>query len=543
MVAGQFCKFSFDFHWAKRKMRLVKHASWEAGESKIIMKTQRNLIQICLLVTLLLALPAAVQAQYNYTANNGAITINQYTGPGGDVTIPDTISGLPVTTIGSAAFYQIQSLTSVTFGTNVTTIADNAIFQCSGLVSVTIPGSVTNIGLGPIVDCQSLTTISVSAANLYYTNVNQLLFNKAQTSLIEFPGGVSGSYILPQAVTNVGEAFIGNTLTSISVTTGNTIYSGSGVLFNKFQTQLISYPGGLGGSYTVPSTVNTIVSAAFEYSLGVSSVNIGTSVTSIGQFAFYDCPSLAAITVNPASLFFSTTNGVLFDKNKTLLIQYPIAVAGSYGIPVTVTNIGDGAFGDAINLTSVVIPNGVTNIGQETFYSCESLASVTIGNHVANIGQSAFFFCPDLTAVVIPASVTNIAQYAFGNCQSLSSVCFEGKPPADGGTIFLNDNFYSLSTILYINGTAGWGATYDGIATAPCPTCGGSLPQLAINHSGTNVLLTWSADFSTFSLQSTTNLVPPASWGTVTPAATIVGVLETVTNAIVGAQKFYRLIQ
>ena len=96
----------------------------------------------------LLALPAVVQAQFIFTTNSGAITITQYTGPGGDVIIPDTINGLPVTTIGQAAFYQVSSLTSVTFGTNVTTIADNAIFQCPSLASVAIPASVTNIGIG-----------------------------------------------------------------------------------------------------------------------------------------------------------------------------------------------------------------------------------------------------------------------------------------------------------------------------------------------------------------------------------------------------------
>jgi hypothetical protein len=397
--------------------------------------------------------------------------------------------------------------------------------------------------MGPFFDCQSLTTIAVSPSNLFYTNVNQLLFNKSQTYLIQFPGGVGGSYTLPAAVTNIGEAFVGNTLTTISNIPANTIYSSTnGVLFNKNKTQLISYPGNATGNYTVPSTVTTIVSGAFEFSLGLSGVTIGTNVTSIGYVAFYDSASLAGITVNPTNAFYSSTNGVLFDKNKTQLIQYPIAIGGNYVIPGTVTDLAVGAFGDALSLTSVVIPNSVTNIGFETFYNCPDLAGVSIGNHVANIEASAFFACISLDNLVIPASVTNIASFAFGDCQSLSSVCFEGKPPVDGGSIFLDDDFYFLSTILYINGTPGWGATYDGITTMPCPTCGGGLPQLDINRSGANVILTWSTDFSAFTLQSTTNLVP-ANWGTVTPAAILVNGLETVTNAIGGTRKFYRLSQ
>jgi hypothetical protein len=504
------------------------------------MNSKGSLFQICLLAAVLLALPAVVQAQYIFTTNNGAITITQYTGAGGAVTIPNTINSYPVTIIASDAFLPNYSLTSVTIGTNVTTIGANAFFQCFNLTSVSIPASVTNIGLGPFYDCQNLTTISVSAANLYYTNVNQLLFNKTLTSLIQFPTGTGGSYTLPAAVTNIGEAFVGNILTAIPVNPANLYYTNvSGVLFSKDQTVLVSYPGGLAGSYTVPGTVTTIAGSAFEYSPSVASVTIGTNVTSIGYAAFFDCASLTAIMVNATNSFYSSTNGVLFDKNKTLLIQYPIAIGGSYIIPGTVLNLADGAFGDALSLTSVVIPNSVTNIGFETFYNCESLAGVSLGNHVINITADAFYYCPDLTAVVIPASVTSIGAYAFGDCQSLTSVCFEGQEPIDGGGIFYYD--FALASILYINGTAGWGATYDGIPTAPCSACGNSLPLLTISRSGTNVILTWSTDFSAFTLQSTTNLALPASWSPVFPASVIVGGLETVTNAIAGMGKFYRL--
>lgn len=497
------------------------------------MKTKRNLIQICLLGAALLALPAVVHAQFIFTTNNGAITITQYTGPGGDVTIPDTVNGLPVTTVGQAAFYQVSSLTSVTFGTNVTTIANNAIFQCPSLASVTIPASVTNIGTGPMIDCKSLAAISVSPSNSHYTNVDQVLFNSPQSSLIEFPGGIGGSYTLPATVTNIGQAFIGNSLTTISVSAANTIFTNlAGVLTDKRRTQLISYPGSAPGSYTVPSNIVTIVSAAFEYSAGVTGVTIGTNVTSIGLFAFYDCPNLAAISVNSTNAFFSSTNGVLFDKNKTTLIQYPIAIGGSYLVPGTVVNIGDGAFGDAFGLTSIVIPNSVTNIAQQAFYGCLNLSGAALGDSIKSIGANAFFYCSSLTDIVFPASLTSLGEYAFGGCQSLSSVCFAGNQPTDGGSVFYFDN--ALSTLLYVNGTAGWGATYDdGIPTAPCPTCGGGAPLLTITLSGANVILTWSE--AGFTLQSATNLAAPV-WITVNGQ-------NAVTNPISGTQMFYRLSQ
>jgi hypothetical protein len=501
------------------------------------MNTKLNLIPI-----FLLALPVAVPAQFIFTTNNGAITITQYTGPGGDVTIPDTVNGLPVTTVGQSAFYQVAALTSVTFGTNVTTLANNAIFQCPSLASVTIPASVTNIGSGPMLDCKSLTAISVSPSNSHYTNVDQVLYNKPLTSLIEFPGGVGGSYTLPASVTNIGQAFIGNSLTAILVNAANTYFTNlAGVLTDKSKTFLYSYPGGAPGGYIVPSNVTTIVSAAFEYSTGVSSVTIGTNVSSIGLFAFYDCPNLTAISVNATNAFFSSTNGILFDKNKTTLIQYPIAIGGSYLVPSTVVNIGDGAFGDAFGLISVVIPNSVTNIAQQAFYGCLTLSGVALGNSIKSIGPSAFFYCSSLTDLVFPASLTSLGQYAIGGCQSLSSVCFSGNQPTDGGNVFYSD--YALSTILYVNGTVGWGATYDGIPTAPCPTCGGGAPQLGILLSGTNVVVGWSTSFTGFTLESTTNLVPPVVWKTVSPAPVIINTFYAVTNPIAGTQMFYRLSQ
>src|SRR3981189_1690467 len=97
-------------------------------------------------VLLLLSLPAVAQGQFDYTTNNGTITITGYTGPGGHVTIPNTINGLPVTGIGSYSLYYNTQLTRVTIPHSVTSIGDGAFLNCSSLVSVNIPNGVTSIG-------------------------------------------------------------------------------------------------------------------------------------------------------------------------------------------------------------------------------------------------------------------------------------------------------------------------------------------------------------------------------------------------------------
>jgi hypothetical protein len=478
------------------------------------MKTKLNLAQICLIAAVLLPLPAVVQAQFNFTTNDGTITITEYTGFGGDVSIPDTTNGLPITAIAPDAFFRSEDVTRVTIGTNVGSIGQNAFFQCSSLASVAIPASVTNIGAGPCVDCQSLTAISVSSSNLHYISTNEALFNKTQTSLIQFPGGIGGSYGIAANVTNIGQALIGNTLTEIAVAAPNLYFSSSnGVLFNKNQTTLIEYPGGAGGSYTVPHTVTTIASASFEYSTNLGSVAMGAEVTNIGEYAFYDSAVLTAISVNSTNLYYNSSNGVLFNKNQTMLIQYPSGLAGTCTIPDTVTNIGNGAFGDAFGLTAVVIPNSVISIGEEAFYSCENLGYAPLGDHVASIGTNAFYYCTSLPGITIPNSVTNIAEYAFFYCPSLTSaifgdgvtsigaeafyycegltnVCFEGNAPTDGGNIFAGDY---LSTILYVEGSTGWTSTYDGIPTAPCAECVSVAPVqfgiASVSVSGANLVL------------------------------------------------------
>ena len=93
-----------------------------------------------------LTLPAAAQAQFDYTTNNGTITITGYTGLGGDLTIPSTLNGLSVTSIGDWAFQNINSLTSVTIPNSVLSIGDAAFLGCTSLTAVYFEGDAPNIG-------------------------------------------------------------------------------------------------------------------------------------------------------------------------------------------------------------------------------------------------------------------------------------------------------------------------------------------------------------------------------------------------------------
>ena len=175
-------------------------------------------------------------------------------------------------------------------------------------------------------------------------------------------------------------------------------------------------------SVTIPNSVTSIGGSAFFGCTDLTSVTIPNSVTSIGGSAFYGCTGLTSIDVASDNSNYCSVDGVLFNKDKTTLIQYPGGKQGAYTIPNSVTSIGNYAFEICTGLTSVTIPNSVTSIGHYAFLYCRSLTSVTIPNSVTSIGYFAFSYCSGLTSVTIGNSVTSIGNGAFEDCKGLTDI-------------------------------------------------------------------------------------------------------------------------
>ena len=313
-----------------------------------------------------------------------------------------------MTTIGNYAFYGCNGLTSVTIPNSVTIIGYNAFDYCSGLTgALTIPNSVTSIGVEAFRYCSGLTgalTIPNSVTTI-------------GGSAFRYCSGLTGALTIPNSVTTIGGyAFSGcSGLTSIDVGESNTQYSSiDGVLFNKNQTTLIQYPAGKqGSSYIIPNSVTTIENAAFYECSGLTSVTIPNSVTSIGNGAFADCSGLTGNLTIP--------NGVTTIGNNTfsgcsgltsVTIPNSVTSIGNYAfrncsgltsvtIPNSVTSIGYNAFEGCSGLTSVTIPNSVTFIGYYAFRDCSGLTSVTIPNSVTSIGAPTFWNCYGLTSITV----------------------------------------------------------------------------------------------------------------------------------------------
>ena len=212
-------------------------------------------------------------------------------------------------------------------------------------------------------------------------------------------------------------------------------------------------------SITIPDGVKEIGYAAFSECAGLVSVKIPDNVTKIGDSAFINCANLTKIDVTAGNKYYSSANGVLFNKDKSELICYPAGIKNvGYSIPDGVTVIRDRAFNKCLSLNSITIPKSVQDIETYSFFGCTSLEAINVAASNKNyadvngilfskdktkivcypankknmsysipvsvkvVGVAAFRDCIYLKGITIPDSVTNIEHHAFSNCKSLKSI-------------------------------------------------------------------------------------------------------------------------
>ena len=294
-------------------------------------------------------------------------------------------------------------------GVDVKSIGKRAFSFCTSLSSVNIPSSVTNISAWAFNGCSKLETINVDQNNPAYSSQLGVLFNKQKTELVRFPGGKAGIYSIPDGIVKViNDAFTGCIITSV----------------------------------TIPSSV--------------TSINAGD--------VFYWCLELTDINVDLNNSTYSSQSGVLFDKAKMKLISFPGGRTGSYSIPDGVAIIGNDAFRGCISISDLNIPSSVTTIEANAFRECYSLTRVAIPSSVISIGNLAFSLCSDLSAA-----------YFYGNAPSIDDTVFSDTKPG--------------FTVYHLTEKTGFTNPWDGYPTATFvdSTTPNSLQSIAITTSASKL--------------------------------------------------------
>lgn len=269
----------------------------------------------------------------------------------GGISFPDNLS-----VIGDSAFFGCSTLSYVDFPSSLSSIGDCAFSECHGLSDIRIPSNVKNIGIAPFSYCCRLKAIVVDPENPNFKSLDDILYDKDFTTLINAPAGIEKEDIsVPSSVTKIGDAaFLG---------------------CHKIL------------SVEIPSGVTTIGRYAFGECISLTEINIPSSVSSIGGSAFWWCRNLRSIEI-PSGV--TTIESWTFVGCSSLV---------EVKLPSSVTSIAE-SFSGCRSLKSINIPSGVTAIAPYTFMDCSSLESLTLSSNVTSIGQSAFCRCNNLELII-----------------------------------------------------------------------------------------------------------------------------------------------
>ena len=391
-----------------------------------------------------------------------------------------------VTYIGDAAFCDCDSLTSVTIPDSVTYIGDEAFSYCDSLIGIwvdennpsyssdaagilfdkeqtdiiqvpkaisgkyTVPSSVTSIGSYAFSECDGLTGVNIPCRFIdkyaFYS-----CSNLAEVSLPE--SFYVGEYAFSECdsledVYYAGSEYQWGEILNGTLLAGNnklyyaTIHFGSDGMSGSCGSNL-TYVLDDWGELTISGTGEMINWKGYmhvpwyKFRGRITSINIADGVTSIGDYAFYDCYNLAAIDL-PANI--TTIGDSAFDSCTHLrritlpdglkqIQSYAFSMCdriSSISIPDSVTDIGYRAFFASANLKRVKLPSNITSIDSNSFQLCPSLDQVKIPNGVTTIDIAAFSACTSLASISIPVSVRYIKGCAFSECSALSDIYYAG---------------------------------------------------------------------------------------------------------------------
>ena len=457
---------------------------------------------------------------FTYTVNNGEATITKGLDIGA-IVIPEELGGYPVTTIGENSC-AANNRTSVVIPDSVTTIENGAFYNCGYLNTITFGKNVTSVGNSAFQGCEELKTVygyditswcninfgNYSANPLYYAEdlyldgqlVTELIIPENITAIKDyaFSGykkltainlnnkvesiGKGSFYLcdgidtisIPSSVISIGkDAFYNvSNLSSVHISNlaawcnidfennlSNPLYYAKNLYLNDRQVDEL----------IIPTEVTSIKEYAFYNCKNITTVNVHKNVNSIGSYSFSGCESLAYIDVASENNAYFSKDGVLYNKECTQILYVPEKLTGAITIPNGITRIGAYSFNDTL-VTSVEIPNSVTSISKGTFKGCNNLISITlpfVGGSIDGSATECFgyifgasqysenaTYVPD-TLKSVKVNQGNIAEYAFSNCSNIETIVFSNAVTTIGNkALYACDNLQNL-TVPFVGSGSG----------------------------------------------------------------------------------------
>ncbi len=321
-----------------------------------------------------------------------------------------------LTEIPQKTFETCNVLEDIAVPEGVTSIGDQAFSNCYQLKSISLPSSLTSIGAGAFNSCHSLTDVSIHEDNPVFAISNGALLNGTTGDMLMLITGIAedGSYTVGSDVKSIGANVFANNSDLKSI--------------------------------VIPEGVTSIGERAFSWCTELTSVSLPSTVTSIAENAFEACSALSTITVAEGNEHYSITDSMLISADKTLLVPIGGLTASSFTVPEGIVRIGNSAFRNAFELSSISLPSTLTSIGDYAFNNAginTGISSFIMPDTVTSIGEYAFFNASistihlssgltdiprdafefsRLTEVVLPDSIRSVGQYAFGSCESLTSI-------------------------------------------------------------------------------------------------------------------------
>jgi len=338
---------------------------------------------------------AASSGNYTYSVSDSKAIITDFNeNYAGTLFVTNVLGGYPVVSIRAGAFQGCSNITYVTLPNSITNLGDNCFQNCDRLSGVTFPAELKYLGRGAFQNCKALVNVDLP--------VELTLINSSAFEACESLQDIT----IPDSVTNIAmHAFYGcRNLTQINI----------------------------------PDSVVILGMLAFARCESLSTISLPSSLKTFSSSALSGCKSLKEIDIDDTNPYFLCMDGVLFNKDKSRIVQYPDAKEGAYTIPGTVRIIGTSAFGGCAYLSSVFVPEGVVEVSASAFLGCENMTAINMPSTVTNIGDNAFEHCSLLENINITQNVQNIGIEAFEGCSSLTAVSIPNSVSTIGESAFEN---------------------------------------------------------------------------------------------------------